>query len=113
MGPAAAAEAMADPEVREVGLCDAAPAQHDAAIATLATRPGAAKLRPVRLDLADRAAAAGLLRGHDAAVDALPARASPLAIHAALEAGTPLVPCRRAARPASPISRRRPYDVAA
>ena len=43
------------------------------------------------LDLADRAGAAALLRGHDVAVDALPARASPLAIHAALKAGTPVV----------------------
>ncbi len=91
MGPAAAAEAMADPKVREVGLCDASPAQLDAAMAGLAARPGAAKLRPARLDLADRTAAVALLRGQDAAIDALPARASPLAIHAALEAGTPLV----------------------
>jgi lysine 6-dehydrogenase len=91
MGPAAAAEAMADPAVQEVGLCDASQVQLDAAVATLAGRPGAAKLRPVCLDLADRAAAVALLRGHDAAIDALPARASPLGIHAALEAGTPLV----------------------
>lgn len=91
MGPAAAAEAMADPDVREVGLCDASPAQLDLAVASLTGRPGAAKVRPACLDLADRAAAVALLRRHDAAIDALPARASPLAIHAALEAGTPLV----------------------
>jgi saccharopine dehydrogenase-like NADP-dependent oxidoreductase len=82
---------MADPLVREVGLCDASLPQLDAAMAGLRARPGAAKLRPVRLDLADRAAALALLRDHDAAIDALPARASPLAIRAALEAGTPLV----------------------
>jgi saccharopine dehydrogenase-like NADP-dependent oxidoreductase len=91
MGPAAAAEAMAHSAVREVGLCDASQAQLDAAMGSLARRPGAAKLRPACLDLADRAAAVTLLRGHDAAVDALPARASPLAIQAALETGTPLV----------------------
>ncbi len=91
MGPAAAAEAMADPAVTEVGLCDASATQLDAALADLARRPGAAKIRPARLDLADRAGAVTLLRGHDVAVDALPARASPLAIHAALEAGTPVV----------------------
>jgi lysine 6-dehydrogenase len=91
MGPAAAAEAMADPAVQEVGLCDVSPAQLDAALTRLAARPGAAKLRPTRQDLADRAAAVGLLRGHDAAIDALPARVSPLAIHAALEAETPLI----------------------
>jgi lysine 6-dehydrogenase len=91
MGPAAAAEAMADPAVTEVGLCDASAAQLDAALADLARRPGAAKVRPACLDLGDRAGAVALLRGHDVAVDALPARASPLAIHAALEAGTPVV----------------------
>jgi lysine 6-dehydrogenase len=91
MGPAAAAEAMADPQVHEVGLCDLSPGQLDAAMAGLAARPGAAKLRPACLDLADQAAAAALLRRHDVAIDALPARASPLAIRAALGAGTPLV----------------------
>jgi lysine 6-dehydrogenase len=91
MGPAAAAEAMADPAVTEVGLCDASAAQLDAAMAHLAGRPGAAKVRPARLDLAAGAEAVALLRGHDVVVDALPARASPLAIRAALEARTPLV----------------------
>jgi lysine 6-dehydrogenase len=91
MGPAAAAEAMADPSVAEVGLCDASPTQLDGALADLARRPGAAKIRPACLDLADRAAAIALVRGHDVAIDALPARATPLAVHAALEAGTPLV----------------------
>ena len=91
MGPAAAAEAMADPLVAEVGLCDASAAQLDGALADLSRRPGAAKIRPACLDLANRAQAVALLRGHDVAVDALPARATPLAVHAALEAGTPLV----------------------
>ena len=91
MGPAVAAEAMASPEVTEVGLCDQNPAQLDLAMAGLAHRPGAAKLRPARVDLADLGAAVALLRRHDVAVDGLPTRASPLAIHAALEAGTPLV----------------------
>jgi saccharopine dehydrogenase-like NADP-dependent oxidoreductase len=91
MGPAAAAEAMADSQIHEVGLCDASPGQLDAAMAGLAARPGAAKLRPVCLDLADQAAAAALLRRHDVAIDALPARASPMAINAALKAQTPLI----------------------
>jgi lysine 6-dehydrogenase len=91
MGPAVAAEAMASAEVTEVGLCDQSPAQLDAAMASLARRPGAAKLRPACLDLADRRAAVALLRRHDVAVDGLPTRASPLTIHATLEAGTPLV----------------------
>jgi saccharopine dehydrogenase-like NADP-dependent oxidoreductase len=91
MGPAAATEAMTDPSVTQVGLCDANPAQLDRALSDLARRPGAAKIRPACLDLADRAQAVALLRGHDVAVDALPARATPLAVHAALEAGTPLV----------------------
>jgi lysine 6-dehydrogenase len=91
MGPAVAAEAMAAAEVTEVGLCDQSPAQLDLAMAALAPRPGAAKLRPARVDLADRVAAVALLRRHDVAVDSLPTRRSPLAIHAALDAGTPLV----------------------
>jgi len=91
MGPAVAAEAMASAEVAEVGLCDQSPAQLDLAMAALAHRPGAAKLRPTRVDLTDRVAAVALLRRHDVAVDGLPTRSSPLAIHAALGAGTPLV----------------------
>jgi lysine 6-dehydrogenase len=91
MGPAVAAEAMASAEVTEVGLCDQSQAQLDLAMAELARRPGAAKLRPTRVDLADRAAAVALLQRHAVAVDALPTRVSPLAIHAALGAGTPLV----------------------
>ena len=35
-----------------MGLCDQSPAQLDAALASLADRPGAAKLRPACLDLA-------------------------------------------------------------
>jgi lysine 6-dehydrogenase len=91
MGPAVAAEAMASDEVTEVGLCDQSPAQLDLAMAGLAHRPGAAKLRPARVDLADRGAAVALLGRHDVAVDGLPTRASPLAIRAALGSGTPLV----------------------
>ena len=91
MGPAVAAEAMASSEIAEVGLCDQSRAQLDAALASLASCPGAAKLRPACLDLADRAAAVALLRRHDVAVDALPTRASPLAIQASLEAGGRLV----------------------
>jgi lysine 6-dehydrogenase len=91
MGPAVAAEAMASAEITEVGLCDQNSAQLDLAMAGLAARPGADKLRPARVNLADRAAAGALVRRHDVAVDGLSARASPLAIHAALAAGTPLV----------------------
>src|SRR5215831_9919687 len=91
MGPAVAAEAMASAEVAEVGLCDQSPAQLDLAMAALAGRPGAHKLRPTYVDLADRQAAVALLRRCDVAVDGLPTRASPLAVHAALGTGTPLV----------------------
>src|SRR5262249_51457725 len=91
MGPAVTAEAIASAEVTEVALCDQSAPQLDAAMASLARRPGAAKIRPACLDLADRRATVALLRRHDVAVDCLPARASPLAIHAALEAGIPLV----------------------
>src|SRR4029077_1870668 len=91
MGPAAAAEAMGSPEGEGVPFGAQSQDHPDTAQASLTGRPGAAKLQPVRVDLADRAAAVALLRRHDVAIDALSTRASPLGIHAALESRVPLV----------------------
>ena len=91
MGPAAAFNAMADPDVTRVTICDASDAQLEACREKLAPLEGGDKLDTVQLDLADEAAAAQLLGEYDVAVGALPWRASVLAIRAAFESGTPLV----------------------
>ena len=91
VGPAAAFHAMSDPEVARVGVCDASQRQLDACLSQLAGRRGADKLTPLLLDLNDRKAAVEALSGFDAVVGALPPPVSPLAIRAALQAGTPLV----------------------
>ena len=53
MGPAVAFNAMADPEVKQVILCDASQPQLAGAMGQLTGRPGADKLTPVQLDLND------------------------------------------------------------
>jgi len=95
MGPAAAFNAMSDPDVSQVVVCDLDQQQLDACAAKLSGMPGAEKLSTVRLDLKDQAAAARLMAGFDAAVGALPGTASVLAARAALQAGTPLVDLTR------------------
>jgi lysine 6-dehydrogenase len=91
MGPAAAFNAMTDPEVSQVILCDINQAQLEAAVHKLKRKPGAEKLGVVRLDLSQQAAAQELMAQFDAIVAALPRAASVLALQAALQAGTPLV----------------------
>src|SRR5262249_32314708 len=91
MGPAAAFDAMADPDVTRVGLCDASERQLDGGLRRLAGKPGAGKPAPVRLDLADRPAAETLASGFDAVVSAVPSSATPLAARAAMGAGVPIV----------------------
>ena len=90
MGPAAAAEAMADPASPR--WASATPAR-PSSTPRWPTSPGARGGQDPARAPGPRGpcGAVTLLRGHDVAVDALPARASPLAIHAALEAGTPVV----------------------
>jgi lysine 6-dehydrogenase len=91
MGPAAAFNAMADPEVSQVVLCDQSQPQLDAARARLAGLVGVEKLRLVVLELRDQAAATDLMAGFHAVVAALPKQAIPLGIRAATGAGVPLV----------------------
>ncbi len=91
MGPAAAFNAMSDPQVSEVVLCDKSPQQLGAARAKLAALRGGDKLHTVELDLGDQDATAQLMAGFDAIVAALPKPAIPLGIRAAAAAGTPLV----------------------
>jgi lysine 6-dehydrogenase len=91
MGPAAAYNAMSDPDVAGVTLCDASQPQLDAARAKLAGMSGGEKLSTVRLDLNDQPATSRLMAGHDAIVAALTKTAIPLGIRAAVAARKPLV----------------------
>ncbi len=91
MGPAAAYNAMIDPGVTQVTLCDVNLAQLEAASTKLASMEGGQKLTTVALDLNDQATAAGLMAKHDAVVAALPWPVIPLGIRAAVAAQTPLV----------------------
>jgi lysine 6-dehydrogenase len=91
MGPASAFNAMTDPGVTQVTLCDMNQQQLEAAFSKLAGMEGGEKLTTVALDLADEVATAELMTGYDAVVAALPRAAIPMGIRAAVAAGTPFV----------------------
>jgi lysine 6-dehydrogenase len=90
MGPAAF-NAMSDPDVSRVLICDREQGQLDCSMRRLAGLEGADKVSTALLDLNDQTAAARLLSGFDVAVGALPGSVSVLAMRAAIEAGTPFV----------------------
>ena len=91
MGPAAAFNAMCDPDVTAVTLADRDAAQLDLARARLDGKPGMDKLTTTQLDLADFDAATALMAQHDVIVAALPNVAIPAGIRAAAAAGVPWV----------------------
>jgi lysine 6-dehydrogenase len=91
MGPAAAYNAMADPDVSQVTLCDASEPQLAAAKAKLTAMTGGHKLDTVPLDLNNQPATRRLMARYDAVVAALPKMAIPLGIQAAAAAKKPLV----------------------
>ena len=91
MGPASAYNAMTDPDVTQVTLCDRDQQQLDAAYAKLKDMEGGEKVTTVALDLSDQAATTELMAGFDAVVAALPKVAIPWGIRAAVAANTPLV----------------------
>jgi saccharopine dehydrogenase-like NADP-dependent oxidoreductase len=95
MGPAAAFNAMSDPSVSQVVVCDMDQQQLDACVSKLTGLKGAEKLATALLDLNDQAAAVKLMASFDAAIGALPWSASVLAIRAALQAGIRLVDLAR------------------
>ena len=90
IGPAAAYNAMSDPDVSHVTLCDINRGQLDAAQAQLANMEGGEKISIVQLDVSDQKATANLMAEHDAAVGALDRPAIGLGIRAAAAANTPL-----------------------
>ncbi len=91
MGPAAAFNALSDPQVSRVTLCDRDQVQLDTAQAKLGSMAGGEKLTTVQLDLSDQSATMGLMADYDAVVAALPRPAIPLGIRAAVAAKRPLV----------------------
>lgn len=91
MGPAAAYNAMIDPDVSRVTLCDLNQQQLDAAQAKLSGMQGGEKLDTVVLDISDEDAAAQLMADFDVVLGALPLVLIPAEIRAAVAAKTPLV----------------------
>jgi len=91
MGPAAAWNALKDPEVERVTLVDRDAGQLAGARQLLAPLEGIEKLVLATLDLADTPSAVTTFAGHDVILSALHWDVSLLAIRAALEAGIPLV----------------------
>lgn len=61
MGPAAAFNTMADPDVSLVAVCDLSQRQLDACVSKLADLRGAEKLSTVLIDVGDQAAAVALM----------------------------------------------------
>lgn len=95
MGPAAAFNAMIDPQVDAVTVCDLSDEQLNACRARLEGLPGTHKVRYQKLDLNNRSAAIAVMADCQAGVAALPRTASLLAIPSALEAGLPLMDLTR------------------
>ena len=91
MGPAAAFNAMSDPDVSQVAICDMKQQPLDACLGNLTGMKGDEKLHTILLNLNDQAATVTLMADFDAVIAALPWPASLLAIRAALQADTPLV----------------------
>jgi len=91
MGPAAAYNAMCDPQVSQVTLCDKSQSQLALAKDKLAEKRGAEKLGTAVLDLSDQATAVQLISSFDAVVTALPKSAIGLGIQSAVAAKVPLV----------------------
>jgi len=91
MGPAAAYNAMCDPQVSQVVLCDKSQSQLALAKGKLARKRGAEKLSTAVLDLRDQATAVQLISGFDAVVAALPKAGLGLGIRAAIGAPVPSV----------------------
>ena len=95
MGPAAGFNALSDPEVSGVTLCDLDELQLASAQAKLEAMEGGERLDTVALDLSDQRSATRLMADFDAIVGALPWGAVGLGIRAAVAAGTPLVDLAR------------------
>ena len=106
MGPAAAFNAISDPDVSQVVVCDSSQRQLDGCASKLAGFEGTEKISTILLDLNDQAAAAKLMSDFDVAVGALPQSVNVLGIRAAIQVNTPLVDLARLDRSELPKLRR-------
>lgn len=91
VGPAAAFNALSDPQVSQVTLCDMDQRQLDAAHKKLGRLPTGEKLAVKLLELNDQSAPTQLMTDFDAIVAALPKHAIPFGIRAAARARRPVV----------------------
>jgi lysine 6-dehydrogenase len=91
MGPAAAFNALSDPQVTQVTLADVSPEQLEVARRRLTHAPGQARLTLQTLDLNNQPAAAWLMEQHDVIVACLPSSVIPTGLEAALTARRPWV----------------------
>lgn len=91
MGPAAAYNALRDPDVTNVILADLDEAKLEKGRAQLSAICDSKKLITHRLNLADREGTVALMKEADVVLTALPWHATVVAVRAALEAGVPLV----------------------
>lgn len=91
MGPAAAWNALRDPAVEQVFLCDKDALALDKAQTHLASITDTARLIPIAFDLEDTALAVQTMAQADVVMAALPGAAIPLGLRAAALARTPLV----------------------
>ncbi|HXF62754.1 MAG TPA: saccharopine dehydrogenase NADP-binding domain-containing protein, partial [Caldilineaceae bacterium] len=98
MGPAAAYNALLDPEVEQVTLADMRVDQLERAQAKLARIADISKLCIRQVDLNDRRAAAAAIAAADVVVAALPNRVIPLGLEAAAVARRPWVDLSRPTR---------------
>jgi len=91
MGPAAAWNALNDPQVATVGIADRDPEQLDESRRQLERHPRSEHLRLHTVDLDNTEAAQALFAGYDVAMAALPWSASVKAFDAAIATRTPIV----------------------
>jgi lysine 6-dehydrogenase len=91
MGPASAFNAMCDPDVSLVMLCDMQQAQLDLARQRLAGKQGFEKLATAVLNLNDQGAASRCMAEYDVVLSAVPKQVIGLAMQAAATAGKPIV----------------------
>lgn len=91
MGPAAAYNAMSDPDVSRVTMADMSGEQLEAAHAQLAHKTGRSKLTLLLLDLNDWRATVDLMANHDVIIAALPSAIIATGLRAAFSAHKPWV----------------------
>lgn len=91
MGPAAAYNALCDPQVENVTIADINQEQLSHSAVLLKGKPNSHKLHFAQIDISEVDSAVRLMKGFDAAIAALPKPMNHIAIKSALHAQLPLV----------------------